>query len=69
MTDKKQSPIVSNFLEFNRVQINVDEIVNEILQKHNDEEIRELQIYHSPSEMKSFYVINGVHYPEYFVKL
>ena len=69
MTERKQSPIVSNFLEFNKVQIDVDEIVNEILQKHDDVEIRELQIYHSPSEMKSFYVINGVHHPEYFVKL
>jgi hypothetical protein len=69
MTERKQLPIVSNFLEFNKVQIDVDEIVNEILQRHDNEEIRELQIYHSPSEMKSFYVINGVHYPEYFVKL
>ena len=69
MTDKNQSPIVSNFLEFNKVQIDVDEIVNEILQKHDDVEIRELLIFYSPSEMKSFYVINGIHYPEYFVKL
>ena len=46
MENKKQIQTkISNFLEFDGMQISVEEIRDKILKRHSDEKIRELQIY------------------------
>ena len=70
MENKKQVQTkVSNFLEFDGMQIYVEEIRDKILNRHSDEKIRELQIYYNIEEFKSYYVINGVHEKEYYVDI
>ena len=70
MENKKQVQTkVSNFLEFDGMQISVEEIRDKILNRHSDEKIRELQIYYNIEEFKAYYVINGVHEKEYYVDI
>ena len=70
MDNKKQVQTkVSNFLEFDGMQISVEEIRDKILNRHSDEKIRELQIYYNIEEFKAYYVINGVHEKEYYVDI
>ncbi len=70
MDNKKQVQTkVSNFLEFDGMQISVEEIRDKILNRHSDEKIRELQIYYNIEEFKAYYVINGVHEKEYYVEV
>ena len=70
MKNKKQVQTkVSNFLEFDGMQISVEEIRDKILNRHSDEKIRELQIYYNIEEFRAYYVINGVHEKEYYVDI